>query len=163
MKNLILIGFMGSGKTEVAQALSNQSNLPHIDTDSLIESQTGAPISDLFKTKGESHFRALETQVLNTLPKENTIISSGGGLPITPENHTILQALGHIIYLKTTLETIKNRLDHTENKRPLWNDTIEATYQTRLPIYDALATFTLETDNKNPIELAKEIWTRYND
>lgn len=83
MKNVILIGFMGAGKTTVGEAFARLKGMPLVDTDHLIEERAGMTISRIFETKGESAFREIETAVLEALlaDTERKVISVGGGLP----------------------------------------------------------------------------------
>ena len=91
MDHIILIGFMGAGKTAVGKRLARQMQLPFVDTDDWIEAQEGRSISDIFAEDGEAYFRTLETDALHRLldSKERCVISVGGGLPVQPQNWPI--------------------------------------------------------------------------
>lgn len=119
VKNIILTGFMGSGKTEVGKRLAKRLGYTFIDTDLLIEEKTGKSISEIFSRDGEPFFRATETLVLEELSgvKEH-VISTGGGIVTRKENILHLKKIGLIIWLKASPETIFNRVS-TETHRPL--------------------------------------------
>ena len=175
-KNIILIGFMGSGKTSVAKALHQESLYPVLDTDKLIEAQEGCSIYDLFKTKGEAYFREQEHALCkDLLDKESHIIATGGGFPLLPPNQDRLKDLGMIVYLDTSLPVIEERLQE-DDSRPLYQNPalfqvafkdhphpFKTLYYDRQPQYQALANFSVQTEDKTPEEIAKLIWTRYND
>ena len=118
--NVILIGFMGCGKSTVGIKLSYRLRRSLLDTDKIIEKEENRTISDIFVTDGEGYFRDLETQCLKKLiqTEKNQIISVGGGLPIRKENHTLLKELGTVVYLRAKPETIYERLKH-DTTRPL--------------------------------------------
>ena len=93
LPNIILIGLMGCGKTTIGKELHRETNLGFMDTDQLIERQTGMHIPQIFKIHGESHFRDLETGILQQLQMaaaQSRIISTGGGIIIRPENRLLL-------------------------------------------------------------------------
>ncbi len=97
LPNIILIGLMGCGKTTIGKELHRETNLGFTDTDQLIERQTGMHIPQIFKIHGESHFRDLETgilQQLQTAAAQSRIISTGGGIIIRPENRLLLKKTG---------------------------------------------------------------------
>lgn len=120
MRNVILIGFMGSGKTTVGLKLSYRLRRPVIDTDKEIEREEKRSISDIFATDGELYFRDKETAYLQKLLKDgcNQIISVGGGLPLREENRALLHELGQVFYLQASADTIYERLKH-DTTRPL--------------------------------------------
>lgn len=119
MKNFILIGFMGSGKTVVGKRLAKRLGYTFIDTDILIEENTGKSISDIFSHDGEQSFRDTETQILTELSGlSEHVISTGGGIITKKENRERLKNIGFIIWLRASPETIFKRVS-TENHRPL--------------------------------------------
>ena len=100
--NIILIGFMGSGKTTFGKWIAANKKMEFVDTDELIEKENGITISDIFASKGEVYFRNLETDMLNKLLErdtQNCVISVGGGLPVKEENRALLSQLGTVVYL----------------------------------------------------------------
>ena len=100
--NVILIGFMGAGKTTIGEKLASRMNRRMIDTDAYIVAKEGMSINDIFASKGEEYFRELETNVIKELTKttHNAIISTGGGMPLRDENAKLLRKLGKVFYLK---------------------------------------------------------------
>lgn len=118
--NLILIGFMGSGKTSVGLRLSYRLRRPVEDTDKLIERREGRPVSDIFAQKGEAYFRKQETALLEELAdrKYKCIYSVGGGTPVEPANRELLRRLGTVVYLRARAETVYERLKG-DTTRPL--------------------------------------------
>lgn len=119
-RNLILIGYMGSGKTTVGQVLAERLGCSFRDTDHLIEEGEGCSISEIFSRFGENYFRRRETACLQQLMEENAlgIISVGGGTPLRAENRELLKKLGRIVYLKADPMTIYERIKEDQS-RPL--------------------------------------------
>ncbi len=120
MGNVILIGFMGCGKTTVGFRLSYRLRKAVIDTDKEIEKDEGRTISEIFAADGEEYFRMKETACLRKLIKsvDNHIISVGGGLPLREENRRLLHRLGQVFYLKADAGTIYERVKG-DTTRPL--------------------------------------------
>lgn len=126
--NIILIGFMGCGKSTIGKKIARDCGMNFIDTDAWIEDREDVSISEIFAAKGESYFRELETRCLESLLEEDNaesckaaerkVISVGGGLPMKEENRDLLKRLGTVIYLKATENTIYNRLKE-DTTRPL--------------------------------------------
>lgn len=120
-RNLILTGFMGSGKTSVGVRLSYRLKMTVEDTDKLIERREGRSISDIFASDGEAYFRRKETELLRELTEKRQnvrIFSVGGGTPVNPENRTLLKRLGTVIWLRIRPETVYERLKD-DTTRPL--------------------------------------------
>lgn len=119
-KNIILIGFMGCGKTTLGLRLSYKLRMPVEDTDKLIEQSECKSISQIFEEDGEAHFRDLETQLLRDIQARSyvRILSVGGGTPVNPVNREILKACGTVVYLKISPEMVYERLKE-DKKRPL--------------------------------------------
>ena len=161
MKNIVLIGFMGSGKTVVAKKLSKILKRQIIDTDKIIEQKKKIKIKKIFKLYGENYFRELETKAVKFVSnKKNKIISTGGGVVIRPENVKNLKKNGVIVYLKNKFETSYKRLKNKKD-RPLFNiKNLKKTrklFNSRLKLYKNAADIIIETDNKNIDEVANEI------
>lgn len=161
-KHIILIGFMGVGKSTISRELKVQTNREEIDTDVWIEEEEGKKIADIFSEKGETYFRQLETDMIDELGnRKPAIISCGGGMAMRDINVRKLQAIGNIVLLTAQPETIYERVkDSTE--RPLLNgnmnvDYIRALMEKRRPFYEKAATVTVSTDNKMISDIAKEI------
>lgn len=165
--NIILIGFMGSGKTCVGDYLAKQLGFRFQDTDHLIEKKTKESISHIFSDHGEEYFRDLETSLLlEMVPAlENTVLSTGGGLPIREENSVILKELGFVVYLKASKETTISRLRGDSSRPLLQGDEMEAKVERmlalRTPIYEKTAHDIVITDDKTVEEISCIILKAY--
>jgi shikimate kinase len=125
MKKIILLGYMGCGKSTIANKLSGMIQIPYVDLDEYIEKKTNLTINQIFENHGEIYFRKLEhtsfVELLN-LP-EQIIIGLGGGTPCYANNHELLKGDGVMsIYLKASIDTLFNRLASNKSKRPLIAD-----------------------------------------
>ncbi len=120
-KKIFLVGFMGSGKSTLAKLLANDLHLPCFDTDEMIEKKVGSSISEIFKTKGENHFRDLEGEVLEELIRleKPSIIATGGGLPCFEERMNLLNGSGITVYLRCSPEKLYERVSVDIGMRPL--------------------------------------------
>tara|TARA_B100000989_G_scaffold204439_1_gene154763 strand:- start:1200 stop:1715 length:516 start_codon:yes stop_codon:yes gene_type:complete len=119
--NIILTGYMGSGKTEIGAKLSKKLRMKYIDLDKYIEDQEGFSITKLFKKKGDINFRKIESKYLNEIiKKDNTILSLGGGTPCYHENYKIFNIDNNIsFYLKHSRKNLSERLFALKKNRPL--------------------------------------------
>lgn len=160
--NIILIGFMGVGKSAVGYCLARELKMNFLDTDELIEKTEGRTISDIFKTDGEEYFRSLETEVLKTLQDyDNFVLSTGGGIVLKDENVVLLKAMGPVILLWADPEAVYARVKD-EQHRPLLNVAdpkaeIIKILEAREPIYNRAADYKIETTKISPEAAAKEI------
>ena len=149
--NIALIGFMGTGKTTVSQALSRITGLSEIDVDQYIVETEGMEISDIFKEKGEDYFRQIETEALRKISREKgQIISCGGGVVLKQENIDIIKENGVIVMLYATPETIFERVRHS-TARPLLNENMCIEHVTELmnvrePKYNRAADIRVNVD-----------------
>jgi len=147
--NIILTGFMGSGKSSIGRILAKKRDSYFLDTDSLIESFENRKISEIFETDGEEAFREMEKRVFRWIKSnvKNSIISTGGGLPMfVPE----IQEAGKVIYLEVDFEVIVNRLSKEDfEKRPLFQDLkkAKALFDKRDEVYRKLSHYTIKNDN----------------
>lgn len=161
--NIILIGFMGSGKTSVGIRLSYQLKRTMIDTDKWIEQKQKKTVSEIFAQSGEKAFRRMETDCLRELIRtaDQQIISVGGGLPMREENHALLKALGTVIYLQATPEAVYERLK-TDTTRPLLQvenpkERIRTLLEQRAPVYKACADVVLDVSDLSFDEILGQI------
>jgi shikimate kinase len=125
MRKIILLGYMGSGKSTIAGRLSKITNIPYVDLDKSIEERTNLSIKKIFEQRGEIYFRKLEHEIFVELlnSQENMIIGLGGGTPCYANNHELLKGDNIFsIYLKASVETLFNRLVSNKSKRPLIAD-----------------------------------------
>lgn len=159
--NIVLIGFMGSGKTTVGKELAKSRNMNFVDTDAYIEEQVGMSISDIFALKGEAYFRKLETDTLIHLrdTMENTVFSTGGGMPLRMENARLLKEIGKVFYLTAANQVIFDRVKG-DTKRPLLQsenpyERICELMKERKPLYERAADIFIDT-NSNALETVLE-------
>ena len=160
--NVVIIGFMGVGKTEVSKALAKRLSMELLDTDALIEKKEGMTVSEIFAKKGEPYFRDLETKLLEELDESGRrIISTGGGMVLREDNVKRLKELGPLILLTASPEVIEKRLSKVAD-RPLLNvpdrgGKIREILDVRGPIYDRVADFTVDTGITNIKEAVEKI------
>ena len=160
---IYLIGYMGSGKTTLAKKLSKQLQLTFLDTDFEIEKKENKSVSDIFKDKGEFHFRMLETEFLTQI-KNDAIVACGGGIPMHNDNMSIINRKGVSIYLKASANYLNNRLKNEKKNRPLISKFDK--YELQQFICDQLterekiyskATYKISVDGKTNEEILGEI------
>ena len=162
MSRILLIGPPGAGKSTVGQALANKLVIDFIDTDRVIENETGKTITDIFVVDGEPHFRALELQTLkNVLTLESGVISLGGGAPISQDaQEAIQQSNSHTVFLDVSLATAAPRVGFNRD-RPLLLGNPRAQWQAlsdnRRPIYEKLADDAIKVDDMNVDQIVAEI------
>ena len=155
MPNIILVGFMGTGKTSVGRRLSQCLGMPYLDTDEIIEQSAGRRIIDIFAQHGESYFRELESEAVHKISGlDKHVISTGGGIVLRTENLAILKRNGLVFCLTATSEEIWARVKN-ETHRPLLRapDPVEKIREMlkAREAYYALADYTIQTDGV-PIE-----------
>ena len=120
MKNIVLIGFMASGKTTIGKLLAKKLSCNFYDSDELIEEKEGMTVGEIFEKFGETEFRRLENELSKELANfENCVIALGGGFVLNPENIENLRKNSIIVYLKTNEEIIRNRFSYSSQTRPL--------------------------------------------
>ena len=161
--NLVLCGMMGAGKSTIGVKIAELTGRRWYDTDGVISDRYGK-ISDIFEYYGEPHFRKLETEVVKELAEQdNLVISTGGGLVLKSENNATLQKNGKIVFLRASLQTLNQRLV-VDGTRPLLqastesiSDRLARLLKERSPIYEHVADYIVDVDNKTPLEIAKEI------
>jgi shikimate kinase len=151
MSRLVLIGAPGAGKSTVGKALSEKLNREFLDTDVLIQDSTGKTITDIFVVDGEEAFRAIELKVLaDVLNSENTVISLGGGAPISEQAQKLItDSQSLVIFLDVSLATAAPRVGFNRD-RPLLLGNPRAQWQAlsdkRRPIYERLADVAIKVD-----------------
>lgn len=161
--NIVLIGFMGSGKSRVGSYLSERLKYSFKDTDKLIEAQEGTTIQEIFHRHGEEYFRDLEMGLLISLKDtlRETVLSTGGGMPIRDENVKLLAMMGQVIYLQASSDTIISRVSGDTIRPLLVGEDIRAKVEkllgSREAIYERAASIIINTDNKSVEEIASEI------
>lgn len=160
--NLLLIGFMGSGKTAVGRRLAQRLGYAFLDTDHFIEREAGCTIAELFEVRGELAFREMESALAGRLALVRChVVATGGGLPCTPGNMERLKRAGVVVFLKAAPEDLLVRLSR-DTRRPKLREgesleaTIERLMGERLPIYEQ-ADLVVETHGKSVNRVAGEI------
>ena len=170
-RNILLIGFMGSGKSSVAKALTvRMSPFRLVDVDAQIEAGAGMPISQIFEGHGEAYFRDLETkQTSDVCAGDQQIISTGGGVILREENRTALKAGGIVFWLVASANITYERIKD-ETQRPLINTgasreevvtRIETIFQARFDWYNEVADVIINTDNMSVEQIAADIQAEY--
>ena len=154
----VLLGFMGSGKTTIARQLDSD----FVDMDALLEGRLGMPIARFFEEKGEAAFRQLEEEVLADLLKTDKVISTGGGIVISPRNRALLKQNPDNIYLKADFETLYQRiLADKDNQRPLFlknsKEGLAAIFNERQAWYEEVASQIVDVSSLNPDEIIEEL------
>lgn len=161
MKNIVLTGFMGTGKTAVGNELSGMLDMELVDIDTEIELSQKKTINDIFKNHGEQHFREIETGVIKKFSeKENIIISTGGGAVLKTGNMDLLRKNSIIFCLNASPETIFERTSRSGD-RPLLKvedpmAKIKELLNYRMTFYEK-AGIMIDTDSKTPLQIAGEI------
>lgn len=157
-ETICLIGFMGSGKTTVGETLAKKIGWHWIDLDAEIVKGTKMPIANIFAQKGEAYFRSLETQYLNDVLKAtHTVVSTGGGIIVTPENVKMLEAT-NTFYLKWEFDILYERIAN-DKARPLvtsYKEVLER-YKEREALYEAASRVVITCKNKTMMQVVDEI------
>lgn len=119
-ESIVLIGFMGSGKTTLGKWIAREHGYTFLDTDDMIEEEQQRSINDIFAKEGEEYFRDLETDMIRSLADraDKVVISVGGGLPVREVNRELMRHVGKVVYLRTTVDELEKRLKG-DTKRPL--------------------------------------------
>ena len=154
----VLLGFMGSGKTTIARKLDPD----FVDMDALLEGRLGMPIARFFEEKGEAAFRQLEEEVLADLLKTDKVISTGGGIVISPRNRALLKQNPDNIYLKADFETLYQRISaDKDNQRPLFlknsKEGLATIFKERQAWYEEVASQIVDVSRLSPEEIIEEL------
>lgn len=162
--NLVITGFMGTGKTTVGRILAQRLGRPFVDMDALIEKREGRSIEEIFAAEGEAYFRELEAALCRELaPPQGLVIATGGGALVNPVNLALMQSGGLVVCLDGEPEVLWERLA-TANDRPLLQGPdgrarLEALLQARQAAY-ARIPHHVDTTHRSPQEVAEEILTK---
>ena len=154
----VLLGFMGAGKSTIARGLDPD----FVDMDALLEDRLGMPIARFFEEKGEAAFRQLEEEVLADLLKTDQVISTGGGIVISPRNRALLKQNPDNIYLKADFETLYQRISaDKDNQRPLFlnnsKEDLAAIFNERQAWYEEVASKVIDVSKLSPEEIIEEL------
>jgi shikimate kinase len=159
--NLALIGFMGTGKTSAGRLVAEQLHFDYLDTDELIQSRTGRTITEIFSTEGEAAFRKMEQELVGELAaRTKTVIATGGGLPMNPQNLVSLKTHALVVCLWASPEKIWERVKN-QTHRPLLHDAdpqkkIRKLLAAREPFYRQ-ADVLLNTELRSVREVAQQV------
>ena len=155
MRNIILIGFMGAGKTTVGKLLAKEKGLCFVDTDERIALEQGCTIPEIFAEHGENYFRDLETALLKKMQEDtyDSVISVGGGMPVRSRNRQLLRSLGCVIYLSAVKQTILERVKN-DGSRPMLSGQdletrVEQLMRDREALYRQTAHIDVRTDGRS--------------
>ncbi|RKD34581.1 shikimate kinase [Thermohalobacter berrensis] len=166
--NIVLIGFMGTGKTSVGKYLAEITNRKFIDIDIEIEKKNNKKISEIFKLYGEKFFRNEEIKIVKEIyNKKNLIISTGGGIILNNKNIKYLKENGLIFLLNGSIETILMNLEKSSVNRPLlgnekWERKVKKLLKERNDLYYNSADYVINIDNKTINKVADEVLKIYN-
>jgi len=163
--NIVLIGFMGAGKTTVSDYLSTMFAMDIVEMDQVIADREEMSIPDIFATYGEEYFRNLETNLLIEMQsRKNTVISCGGGAALRERNVAEMKKNGRVVLLTASPETIYERVKDRDD-RPVLNgrknvEGISELMEQRREKYEAAADIVINTDNKNVLQICEELVQR---
>ena len=146
MKNIVLIGMPGSGKTSVAHIIAEISGRVFVDSDNVVEEETGLSIPEIFEREGEEGFRKLERRVIKNIgEKSDLVIAAGGGCVTEKENYASLKRNGIIVFIERDISLL------AREGRPLSIGSLEEMYMRRLPLYQSFADFTVQNSSSAEI------------
>jgi shikimate kinase len=178
---IVLVGFMGAGKTTVGHLLAERLGLPFTDSDQVIEQRAGRPVRQIFAEDGEPAFRALEHQVIaGLLDGPDLVLALGGGAAEHPGTRAVLSRGGdppgsprcfsggdpspraplEIVYLQVGYDQALARVGGDSDRPLLARPDLAATYLRRLPLYAGIATLTVSTDGRHPETVSQDILAR---
>jgi len=158
-QNVVLVGFMGAGKSSIARLVARSLGFEGVDTDDLVVENARMPIHRIFQERGEEAFRDLESAALLSLAeRENLVISTGGGLVLREANRKQLRALGFTVWLSASVEATYARVRHNRD-RPLLRvpdpqATIAELLAARAPLYKESADLHIDTTNLSMDDIA---------
>ena len=164
-ENVVLVGFMGSGKSSVGRLVARTLQSRFVDTDRLVVDRAGMEIRDIFANHGEAFFRGEETRALRSLlGGRRLVVATGGGIVTIPENLAALKELGFVVWLTASEEMIWERVSrntrrpllHTENPRETVHNMLEA----RNPLYESAAQMKVDTTTLTHAQVAERIYER---
>jgi shikimate kinase len=154
---IVLVGFMGAGKTTVGRLLAGQLGVPFVDSDHLIEARAGRPIPEIFATDGEPAFRALEHEVIaDLLSGPDAVLALGGGAAEHEGTRKLLASVP-VAYLRVSYAEALARVDGDGYRPMLARPDITDVYQRRQVTYAAAATLTVDVDGRPPQDVAADV------
>ena len=165
-QSIVLIGFMGAGKSSIGRMLARRTGLPRFDTDEIISARFGVAVSEIFARFGEEKFRDAETETLKGFSAAHpAIIVTGGGIVLRPENVKMLRALGSVVSLEANDETLFRRISRRSTRPLLQTENPRATMlellRRREPLYREAADVRLDTSRLRHEEVADAILKKF--
>jgi shikimate kinase len=165
-KSIVLIGMMGAGKSSVGRSLHRRTGLGLRDTDEIVTSKFGTPISEIFSKHGENKFREAETEALQTLPtSEPVVIVTGGGIVLREENLALLKRLGAVVWLEADEKMLFKRASRAGNRPLLQRKNPRQAFtkmlRARLPLYARVADIRVDTSALTNEEVAVAILSKF--
>jgi shikimate kinase len=158
VRPLTLIGFMGSGKSVIGALVAYRASAPFYDLDFMIETETGMPISQVFSTRGEPAFRAVESRLLPGALREGSVVALGGGTVMNDDNWALIKQRSRTVYLELPFDSIWERIARSED-RPLvagrLRDEVKGLFDSRRPRYEQ-AEFVIDAD-RSPDDVAGDV------
>lgn len=163
-QNLVLIGFMGSGKSSVGRLLASLTGFGFVDTDALVAQAAGLSIPEIFREYGEEHFRDRESDALRSLlGRRGLVVATGGGIVLREENRKLLREIGAVVWLDARMDVLFERVKHS--KRPLLQTdeprrTVEALYRSREALYAGASDLRVDSSALSHKQAAREVLAR---
>lgn len=162
MKQLLLIGFMGAGKSTVGKMIAEQLGVSFVDSDEVIVEKAGMTIADYFEKNGEQSFRQLETETLKELSAKPGVVATGGGIVTGQANREALKQVKNVVFLKADPLVSLDRIMNDEHViRPLVaeksEDEIVELFNSRVTFYEECADWVVDTSHLNPQEVCESI------
>ena len=154
---VVLVGFMGAGKTTVGRILAERLRLPFVDSDVLIEQRQGRPIKDIFETEGEEFFRELEHRtVTGLLQGQDAVVAVGGGALGDKRTREALRK-ARVVYLRVSYDEALGRVGSDRLRPMLRRPDLPAVYEARASVYEATSGVTVDTDERRPDDIARTV------
>ncbi len=165
-KRILLVGMMGAGKTTVGQALARRLGYPYLDSDEEVQRQSGQTVREIFETRGEAAFRALEKQALAQAVTSlgPVVVSVAGGAVLDPDNRRRMRQAGLVVWLRASLQTLARRVGAAQGHRPLLGEdplaALTRLYQQRRPLYAQVADLVIDVDLLTPEQVVEQVLER---
>ena len=157
---VVLVGFMGAGKTTVGHILAERLGLPFVDSDVLMEQRLGRSIKEIFETDGERFFRELEHQTVTGLVRgQDAVLALGGGALGDPRTRAALRD-SLVVHLRVSYDRAMERVQNDQFRPMLRRRDVATVYQARLPVYEDTSAFTVDTDGRRPNDVARAVLER---
>ena len=161
-KIISLIGMPGSGKSTIGAALAARLDLEVVDADGLIEAQEGLSLQQIMDSKGNAAFRAIEEQVLTSMPLFPSVISTGGSVIYSENIMARLGGVSTVVYLRARFDTIEYRVSLAPQRGIAANgeQTLQDLYEERVPLYERYGEIVVDCDDATPAEIVETIVTQ---